>query len=933
MSQDFRGSSYGSSPSELRLVLLGNIGCGKTSSGDTILSQVSPILSSGLSGSCQVRQGFIESRRVTLVEAPRWYWNSGHMEATVRKETERAFTLVAPGPHAILVLVPVGQFTELDSRVPAELKEVFGEEVLDHTMVLLTCGDYLMGRTLQEYLQKENPGLRQIIDQCGGRCHVINNRQRQKREQVSGLFEMVENMVQKHGIYYPKTWQEREMETQLKKREQELEEKYRVSREEKKSTTASTHIPCTEIQRNIEKEDYGVTMLRRRAEREEMERTAVNAASNGLHSKPQPNDSTTHRFERTPSFKLNADGAKLSQMSEVRPAEKIVTTFHHRLNSLDDRSPEASPTSSPHSPVFSSSSYYSSQTGAPSSPSSYFSSKFDPSSYSSPKFDPSSSSYSSQMVASSSSSSYSSPKFDPSSSSYSSQMGAPSSPSSYSSSKFDPSSSSYSSSKFDPSSSSYSSQTVASSSSSSYSSPKFDPSSSSYSSQTDAPSSPSSYSSSKFDPSSSSYSSQTVSSSYSSPKFDPSSSSYSSQTDAPSSPSSYSSSKFDPSSSSYSSQTVSSSYSSPKFDPSSSSYSSQTGAPSSSSSYSSSKFDPSSSSYSSQTVASSSSSKFDPSSSSYSSQTVASSSSSSKFDPSFSSYSSRTLAPSSSSSYSPTVAPTSSSYSSTFAPSSSSSSKFASSSSPELRLVLLGRSGSGKSTAGNSILGQAEFASRPESLTAVTQECEKKKALVAGRKVALVDTPDWFSSEHTPDEVRAQISSCVTLSSPGPHAFLYCVPVDQPAKTDLQALEALEIVFGPEAVQRHTMVLFTHADRLKESGKTGNEGLEAYISNQRQDLLTLVEKCGDRFHVMERGRGRAEKNNVEELLEKVEQTVNEAGGHCYSCPAFQEAEKKVRQRQLEMVRDKGEKCWNRNPREKLDSSELKGRCFTHPCKL
>ncbi len=33
--------------------------------------------------------------------------------------------------------------------MPAELEEVFGEEVLDHTLVLLTCGDYLMGRKVE----------------------------------------------------------------------------------------------------------------------------------------------------------------------------------------------------------------------------------------------------------------------------------------------------------------------------------------------------------------------------------------------------------------------------------------------------------------------------------------------------------------------------------------------------------------------------------------------------------------------------------------------------------------------------------------------------------------------------------------------------------------------------------------------------------------
>lgn len=66
----------------------------------------------------------------------------------------------------------------------------------------------------------------------------------------------------------------------------------------------------------------------------------------------------------------------------------------------------------------------------------------------------------------------------------------------------------------------------------------------------------------------------------------------------------------------------------------------------------------------------------------------------------------------------------------------SSSSHFSSASpSPELRLVLLGRSGSGKSAAGNAILGREEFESCPESLTAITRECEKKKASVEGRRV------------------------------------------------------------------------------------------------------------------------------------------------------------------------------------------------------
>ncbi|XP_052382043.1 GTPase IMAP family member 7-like, partial [Oncorhynchus keta] len=188
-------------------------------------------------------------------------------------------------------------------------------------------------------------------------------------------------------------------------------------------------------------------------------------------------------------------------------------------------------------------------------------------------------------------------------------------------------------------------------------------------------------------------------------------------------------------------------------------------------------------------------------------------------------------------------------------------------------------------------------------------DCQKSRALVAGRRVAVVDTPDWFRSEHPPDVVRSQLSSCVALSAPGPHAFILCVPVDQPAQAELQALGALEKVFGPGAVRTHTLVLFTHSDRLKESGKVGVEGVEKYISSQRRDLLELVKRCGDRYHVMERGSGgegeeERKRRSVGELLDKVEQTVREGGGECFSCPLFQEAEDRVRQRQEEIVRER-----------------------------
>lgn len=112
MSDLQRGSFGGSVPTDIRLVLVGNIGCGKTSTGDSIMGKQTPLVP-GATRSCQLRQGVSEGRNVTLVEAPRWFWVGGKMEENVKEETERAMTLVAPGPHAVLLLVPVNQFTEV----------------------------------------------------------------------------------------------------------------------------------------------------------------------------------------------------------------------------------------------------------------------------------------------------------------------------------------------------------------------------------------------------------------------------------------------------------------------------------------------------------------------------------------------------------------------------------------------------------------------------------------------------------------------------------------------------------------------------------------------------------------------------------------------------------------------------------------------------
>ncbi|XP_062875024.1 GTPase IMAP family member 1 [Trichomycterus rosablanca] len=241
----------------------------------------------------------------------------------------------------------------------------------------------------------------------------------------------------------------------------------------------------------------------------------------------------------------------------------------------------------------------------------------------------------------------------------------------------------------------------------------------------------------------------------------------------------------------------------------------------------------------------------------------------------------------------------------------------------ELRLVLLGWAGTGKGSMGNAILGSSGFETRSSPLEKpVTVQSEKRSANVAGRQVTVVDTPDWFFSESPPAEVQSQISFCKSLASPGPHAFLLCIPVNQPNELDLQTLDALEMVFGSEAIRKHTIILFTHTDQLSE-GLT----LQDCLKSERKDLREMLERCAGRYHVIKfRAETQEEEKemqqSVTELLEKVDEITEKSGTEFYTCPPLMQSDSKVEEVEARVVEDVSAQILRRRRDSEEEVSEI-----------